>query len=531
MLDLKIELPKHDKIVTYLIYLFSFYTIGYLIYMELFIFLINTTVTFALPYIIYIAYKSYKNGSTTALFFLVSQIPFILSTTIYSLMTQGYLEYNLLNRHVLTVGSFLEMLILSLALAHKLKELETEKLEISNKAKKELKHKVEKRTKELKIAKEKAEESTKFKSQFLANMSHEIRTPMNGIIGMSHLASKSNDKDEMKRYISKIQASSKNLLGIINDILDFSKIEAGKLSIEKIDFDLQSTIEQVFATVELKIQEKKLEFKLDYDTTKVGRYFYGDELRISQILLNLINNAIKFTQKGFVKLIISKTDDNRIKFAIKDTGIGLTKEQQNRLFQSFSQADATTTRKYGGTGLGLSISKQLVELMNGKIWVESQINLGSSFEFEIELLQSTEDKIINIEENNQVDLSSIKGSHILLVEDNEVNQEVMSCILEEYDIKIDIASNGQEAIEMFDKNRHQLILMDIQMPIMDGLTATKIIREKNKTIPIVALSANATKDDEKQTKNAGMNDHLNKPIDVNRLNQVLIKYLSKENKK
>jgi len=527
-----------------------------------------------------------------------------------------------------------------------------------------LEQKVDSRTKELEIAKIKAEESTKSKSEFLANMSHEIRTPMNGILGMSHLTLRTSLNDKQKNYIQKIDNSAKILLSIINDILDFSKIEAGKLTIEKVDFDLFKTVENVVSVIEFKLHEKNLEFIVGYDTN-IGKRFYGDNLRLSQILTNLLGNAVKFTQEGEIGLYISKVSLNRYRFEIKDTGIGLTQEHKLKLFESFSQADGSTTRKYGGTGLGLTISKQLVELMNGKIWVESEYGVGSAFIFEIELEEKNEirkynifpdKRVLVVDDNetwqevlenilgmfnikvhgvksgteaiehirkgnidydlilmdwnmpqldgiettkiiseeykdkkpptvimvssfkqesivqlakevgiklflqkpinpsllndilsdifledfkiehlneevlnkNQVQPLSFIGRPILLVEDNTINQEIVIGLLEQSELVIDVASNGQEAVDMFKENinKYQLILMDIQMPIMDGYEATKQIKEINKDIPIIALTANAMKEDIEKTKAMGMQDHLNKPIEVEKLYTTLLKYIS-----
>ena len=369
--------------------------------------------------------------------------------------------------------------------------------------------------------------ATKAKSEFLANMSHEIRTPMNAITGMTYLALKTKLDDEQKNYINKIHSSANILLGIINDILDISKIEAGKFEIEKSNFDLSRLIESVVNLMEIKISGKNLKLNLRYDKD-VGKNFYGDSLRLNQILTNLLGNAVKFTSKGEISLSVKKAGDNKIRFEVKDTGIGLSKEQTGKLFKAFSQADSSTTKKYGGTGLGLAISKQLVELMNGKIWVESKIGKGSKFIFEIELEEADPtEKIPDIE--NKKDLKKrimgLKGSKMLSVDDNRVNQEIITILLRGSGIKIDLAADGFEAIEKFKGNNYELILMDIQMPIMDGYEATKTIRETDKDIPIVALTANAMKEDIEKTKAAGMNKHLNKPIEVDKLFETLLEFI------
>jgi len=389
---------------------------------------------------------------------------------------------------------------------------------------------VETRTSELKKAMQLAEKSAAAKSQFLATMSHEIRTPMNGVLGMAQLLEKTQLSKIQTDYVSSIMSSGALLLTIINDILDFSKLQENMVVIESVDFDFHKLCNEVVQLLENSCRDKDLELIIDYsENTK--KCFLGDPSRIRQILFNLIGNAIKFTESGHVKLSIEskKLSDYRenIFVKIEDTGIGIDKSKQESLFNSFSQADDSTTRKYGGTGLGLAISQQLVNLMGGEIKIKSSIGEGASFFFNIELNVSDTG-------NHDAEFKDSKKSeekfeaHVLLVEDVLVNQKIAGAMLSNLGVTNDIASDGVEAIELWSKNQYDLIFMDCRMPNMDGYQATQSIRQQEKEgeyISILALTANATEEDREKCISSGMDDIILKPFAANDLSLALSKWL------
>ena len=403
-------------------------------------------------------------------------------------------------------------------------------------------------------AKEAAEAVSKAKTEFLARMSHEIRTPMNAIIGMTAIAKDSNDPERKEYCLDKISGASNHLLGVINDILDMSKIEANKFEISKAEFDFEKMLMNVTNMVDFRVVEKNHSFVVDFDSA-IPQCLVSDEQRLSQVIVNLLSNAIKFTPDYgtislFVKCVEENNEEITLRFTVADTGIGISPEQQLKLFSSFEQADGSISRRFGGTGLGLAISKRIIELMDGQIQIESEVDKGTTVYFDIIAGKAIPEDFVSIskmsghissskaaagfdsEGGNAGRSSDFSEYTLLLVEDVDINREIVMALLEDTKIVIDTAENGVEAIEKFneDSEIYDLVFMDIHMPIMDGYEATEKIRtmKNNYTthVPIIAMTANAFKEDVDRCMACGMNDHIAKPIDRDKMLEKMKRWLT-----
>ncbi len=393
--------------------------------------------------------------------------------------------------------------------------------------------------KELKIAKkeaeilaQKAEDANNTKSKFLSNMSHEIRTPMNAILGFSELLESMIGDPKQKQYLSSILSSGRTLLALINDILDLSKIEAGKIELQYSAVNVENLINEMSAIFSAKTKEKELEFITEMDE-KIPRVLNLDEVRIRQILFNVVGNAVKFTSSGYVKLKVDgiyHKDRSRIglKFSVKDTGIGISTEDKKIIFGAFQQSRDQSIKEYGGTGLGLSITKRLVELMGGKIYVDSIIGKGTTFSIALNdiAVASVEDLKVK-KEDSEVDNIRFKSQVVLVVDDIKSNRFLIREILGQYNIKTIIAENGKAAVEMAKVHHPALILMDLNMPVMDGYEAIKILKKDKglSSIPVIALTASAMKDEEEKVKNSKADGYVKKPVKRDKLLKVLSLYL------
>ncbi|QEE50634.1 response regulator [Flavobacterium alkalisoli] len=384
---------------------------------------------------------------------------------------------------------------------------------------------------ELIKAKEIAEKAIFVKDSFMANMSHEIRTPMNAIIGFTDLLARTELNEKQKEFVTNVQTAGDNLLLIINDILDLSKIESGKLVIEKSQFNLKNTLKHVYDLLKVKASQSNVEFNLFLDA-HMPETVVGDKGRINQVLMNLAGNALKFTEKGEVTISVKKIEENdgncKLKFSIKDTGIGIPEDKLNTIFERFTQAEESTTRRFGGTGLGLNIVKQLVELMDGELGVKSTLGKGSEFYFILDFDKICEADTLEEKIEEKKPVESLGKLSILLCEDNILNQHLAKNIIKGFGFDIDIANNGQEGIDLLAKNQYDLILMDLQMPVKDGYQTTVFIREELKNnVPIIAITAHSLIGEQQKCFDLGMNAYVSKPFKQHELLEKIYEVIEK----
>jgi signal transduction histidine kinase/CheY-like chemotaxis protein len=389
---------------------------------------------------------------------------------------------------------------------------------------------IEAKNREIEIERNNATQATRIKANFLSVMSHEIRTPLNAIIGLTHLLIDYPEQGDKKKNLASLKFSAENLLALINDILDYSKLEEGKAEIESIQFNLKETLDRILDSFLLRAEEKQIRLKAKYDS-ELPLIVTGDPTRFSQVLNNLLSNAIKFTDIGSVTLDAEVIEPGFIQFSVIDTGIGIPESRLDAVFESFTQADEGVNRKYGGTGLGLAIAKQLVEAMGSTLKVESDEGKGTRFYFTLALKASSAATYKDRASGKRPNFASMKGARVLLMEDNAVNVLVASQFLKSWDVEVDVASNGVEGLQLMEQGHYDLILMDLEMPLMDGFETTEHIRkagsEVSRHVPVVAMTSSTSINARNKARASGMNDFITKPFNPNELYKMLEKYVLK----
>lgn len=471
--------------------------------------------------------RRYFQGYKPAGYFLVGLGCFLIGAASVATGAMNLFGQYDLSPVLMKIGSAIEMFCFSIGLGNRINRLKSQQAHAQHEAElaRTEAHARQRYAEEMEKINQQLQVAMQARSDFLANMSHEIRTPMNGVLGMLELVRDTQLSKEQENYINVASRSGTTLLALINDILDLSKIEAGKLELEKIDFNLRQVIDDLNNLFNVQLHDKDLYFHHEYDTDQ-PEWVRGDRTRVWQILTNLIGNAIKFTNSGGVTVKIHSQDDKYC-ISVSDTGIGIPQDAQAKIFESFTQADSSTTRKFGGTGLGLTISKRLANLMGGDIKVESIPNKGTTFTVFLNLEEGTEPAKEQTVSDEGVVMDSCYGLHVLLAEDNIVNQQVANGIFKKLGVQLDIVSDGEQAVSRCREKEYDLIFMDVQMPNLDGYGATKAIKgstNKNQATPIIAMTANAMQGDKDKCLAAGMDDYLPKPIQKERLREMLLRW-------